>query len=116
MMTYTEFLQVLVAYLEIRKPVILRVLVGETDHLENDGEQWGKKGRWYISATEGGTRCVWSIIAHELIHCYMDEHHPRAQFHGRKFRQAAKMTQEFMERRGVVFDDPIFMIGDDAND
>jgi len=115
-MTYSKFVRDVNSLLKIKRPVILKVHVGEISQLEHDGLQWRKGKHFHISVAEEGTRCVWSLIAHEMIHCYMDENHPRAKFHGRKFRQAASLLEMHLETMGYVLNDPIFMAQDDAND
>jgi len=74
-----------------------------------EGFCMSSRHRHIIEVVTKGTRSVRSLIAHELVHAYVEENHPRAEWHGRVFIRMASYLESYLDECGYTLDDEIYL-------
>jgi len=118
-MNHQLFIEVCLEALGLRRSATITVIDAEHtfDPANELCEGWCFTDKHYhnIEVVTKGTRSVESLIAHELVHAYVEENHPRAAWHGTVFRRTARYLESYLAECGYHLDDAIYLADSDVS-
>lgn len=112
-MTYVNaFIKTCTAFLKVKRRIVLQLHVGDSTPEGFDASHTFENGLHHIEIATEPSRGFLSVLAHEIVHAYMDEKHPRAPWHGFLFQRNAWLLEQHLKSKGYAVE-KIFMLGVD---
>lgn len=115
----SRFVKICILTLGLDNPVSVRVKSGSSyfdpDHKSRVmGSCLSDNGKHKITVCHGSSRYgMLELIAHELCHAWVDENHPRAEFHGRTWQRTTAALRRALRDWGFYLG-PLYRKGVDT--